>query len=352
MIGVVLHNLINFNSIKRITIAECLILFLFDMNRIDRLSAILIQLQSRRLVKAQQIADKFSISLRTVYRDVHALQEAGVPIIGEAGTGYSLMEGYKLPPVMFNQDEASALLTAAKLMQSKTDATSSKNYSSALDKIKAVLRWAEKDHIEEIDEHIAIVQHSSIRYEAPENLHLQPILKAIANGVVVDIRYTSIEKQEITQRKIEPVGIFNLGSHWHLIAFCRLRNDYRNFRTDKIEKLMLTDEKISKTHPSLQQFLNKTQTEREVKKVVIEVEKEILKYFGDQKYYNGFVKEEIIDDYVRMTFLSGSLQGFARWFMLFGDRAKIIEPLELNNIVTSIAENILKKIEESQLLLT
>src|ERR1700733_8650317 len=111
------------------------------MNRIDRLSAILIQLQSHRLIKAQQIADKFSISLRTVYRDVHALQEAG--------TGYSLMEGYKLPPIMFNADEASALLTAAKLMQSKTDATSSKHYGSALDKIKAVLRLAEKDHIED-----------------------------------------------------------------------------------------------------------------------------------------------------------------------------------------------------------
>src|SRR5678816_3495463 len=115
------------------------------MNRIDRLSAILIQLQSRTLVKAQQIADKFSISLRTVYRDVHALQEAGVPVIGEAGTGYSLMEGYKLPPVMFNEEEASALLTAAKLMQSKTDASSSKHYGSALDKIKAVLRLTEKD---------------------------------------------------------------------------------------------------------------------------------------------------------------------------------------------------------------
>src|SRR6478609_11993277 len=107
------------------------------MNRIDRLAAILIQLQSRRLVKAQDIADKFSISLRTVYRDVRALEEAGVPILGEAGIGYKLMEGYKLPPVMFNQDEASALLTAAKLMQSKTDAKSAQLYASALDKIKA-----------------------------------------------------------------------------------------------------------------------------------------------------------------------------------------------------------------------
>ncbi len=100
------------------------------MNRIDRLAAIVIQLQSRRVVKAQDIAEKFSISLRTVYRDIHALEEAGVPVAGEAGIGYRLMEGYKLPPVMFTQDEASALLTAAKLMQSMSDENSSKHYTS------------------------------------------------------------------------------------------------------------------------------------------------------------------------------------------------------------------------------
>ena len=110
------------------------------MNRIDRLAAILIQLQSRSLVKAQDIATKFSISLRTVYRDVKALEEAGVPVIGEAGSGYRLMEGYKLPPVMFNMDEATALLTASKLVQSKTDAGISKHYTAALDKIRAILR--------------------------------------------------------------------------------------------------------------------------------------------------------------------------------------------------------------------
>src|SRR6266487_605871 len=132
------------------------------MNRIDRLAAILIQLQSRRLVKAQDIAEKFSISLRTVYRDIPALDEAGVPVIGEAGKGYKLMEGYKLPPVMFNQDEASALLTAAKLVQSKTDESTSGHYISALDKIKAVLRMTEKDHIEEIDGHIAVMTHPAI----------------------------------------------------------------------------------------------------------------------------------------------------------------------------------------------
>src|SRR6266496_4900986 len=317
------------------------------MNRIDRLAAILIQLQSRRLVKAQDIAEKFSISLRTVYRDIHALDEAGVPVIGEAGVGYKLMEGYKLPPVMFNQDEASALLTAAKLVQLKTDASISKHYISALDKIKAVLRVSEKDHIEEIDEHIAVMTHPAIVHKPQEELHLQPLLKAIGASSIIEINYTSIEKNETTRRKVEPVGIYNLGNHWYLIAFCQLRNDYRNFRTDKIENLVITEEIISKTHPPLQSFISEMSAERQVQKVVIDVEADIVKYLGEQKYYNGFVKEEKKDEYVRMTFLTGSLMGFSRWYMLFGDHAKIVEPTELNEMISEIAENILKKIEET-----
>src|SRR6266498_3720092 len=322
------------------------------MNRIDRLAAILIQLQTRRLVKAQDISDKFSISLRTVYRDIHALEEGGVPVIGEAGTGYKLMEGYKLPPVMFNQDEASALLTAAKLVQSKTDAGISKHYISALDKIKAVLRLSEKDHIEEIDEHIAVMNHPAIVHQPPAELYLQPLLKAIGTSSVIEINYTSIEKNETTRRKVEPVGIYYLGSHWYLIAFCRLRNDYRNFRTDKIDKLVITEETISKTHPSLQSFISEMSADREVYPVVIDVEADIVKYLGEQKYYNGFVKEENTGDHVRMTFLTGSLMGFSRWFMLFGDHAKIVEPAQLNDMIAEIAENILRKLEKTQILLT
>ena len=322
------------------------------MNRIDRLAAIVIQLQSKRLVKAQEIAGKFCISLRTVYRDIHALEEAGVPVAGEAGIGYRLMEGYKLPPVMFNQEEASAMLTAAKLMQSMSDESSSKHYISALDKIKAVLRLTEKDHLQEIDEHIAVVSHRAFVYEKPSELHLQKILKAISSATVIEINYTSLEKQESSCRKAEPVGIYYQGSHWYLIAFCRLRNDYRNFRTDKINSLMLTSEKIQRTHPPLQSFINQLSAQRKVQKVVIDVDREIIKYFGEQKYYNGFVKEEDNGDNIRMTFLSGSLTGFARWFMLFGDKAAIVEPLQLNDIVIEIAEKILKKVEHNQMLLT
>ncbi len=323
------------------------------MNRIDRLAAMLIQLQSRPLVKAQDMAEKFSISLRTVYRDIKALEEAGVPVIGEAGTGYRLMEGYKLPPIMFNEDEASALLTAAKLMQSMSDGPSSKYYSSALDKIRAVLRLSEKEHISEIDQHIEVVAHPAFIYKKPAELHLPKILKAIASSTILDFHYTSIGKNESLQRKAEPVGIYYQGSHWYLVAWCHLRNDYRNFRTDKINRLMLTNEKITQTHPPLQNFINKMTEQRQLHKVVIEVERDIVKYFGEQKYYNGFVKEEAAgDDYVHMTFLTCSLTGFARWFMLIGDQATVLEPLELNDTIADTAKKILKKVQESQTLLT
>jgi predicted DNA-binding transcriptional regulator YafY len=322
------------------------------MNRIDRFAAILIQLQSRRLVKAQDIADKFSISLRTVYRDVKALEEAGVPVIGEAGSGYKLMDGYKLPPVMFNQEEATALLTASKLVQSKTDSGIIKHYNTALDKIRAILRHSEKDHIEEIDEHIAVMNHPAIAYQPQSELYLQPILNAISGSNVIEINYTTVDKNETTKRQLEPVGIYYLGSHWYLIAWCRLRNDYRNFRTDKISQLKTTGEKINKAHPPLQSFIDKMSEDREVIKVVMDVDVEVVKYLGEQKYYQGFVEEEKQGDVVRMTFLSTSLMGFSRWFMLFGDHAKIVEPLELNDMIAEIAENILKKLEQSQMLIS
>jgi predicted DNA-binding transcriptional regulator YafY len=322
------------------------------VNRIDRLSAILIQLQSRPLVKAQDIAAKFSISLRTVYRDIKALERAGVPIIGEAGTGYRLMDGYKLPPVMFNQNEASALLTAAKLMQSLSDAPSSKHYGSALDKIKAVLRLAEKHHLAELDDHIAVVKQPSFVDERPAELHLSPILQAISAGTVLTFEYTSISKNEQLLRRVDPVGIYLQGSHWYLVTFCHLRNDYRNFRTDKISRMTLTGEKVIKTHPPLQHFLNRITEKKGLHKVVIDVNSTVVKYFGEQKYYHGFLNEETRGEQVRMTFLTASLTGFAHWFLLFGEEATIIEPAVLKEMVAERAEKILKKLEHSGRLLT
>src|ERR1700744_1316012 len=202
------------------------------MNRIDRISAILIQLQSRRVVRANDIAQRFNISLRTVYRDVITLEEAGIPIIGEAGVGYSLMEGYRLPPVMFNKEEATAFLTAEKFVEKLTDTSTASHYQSAMFKVRAVLRSHEKDMLESMDGNIAVFK-GHRNNPLADNDHIQTILNSIAGRNVIAIEYFALHSQETTKREIEPVGIFFLESFWHLIAYCHLRDDYRDFRIDR-----------------------------------------------------------------------------------------------------------------------
>src|SRR5688500_15322575 len=118
------------------------------MNRFDRLTAILIHLQSKRLVVAQDIADRFEISLRTVYRDIQSLEQAGVPVVGEKGLGYSIMEGYRIPPVMFTEEEVIAFLMAEKILENHADIYHSEKFKSAMFKVRAVLRSAEKKALE------------------------------------------------------------------------------------------------------------------------------------------------------------------------------------------------------------
>src|SRR5690554_7087819 len=115
-----------------------------SINRFDRIIAIFIQLQSKRLVKAQELADRFQVSLRTIYRDIRSLEASGIPIVGEAGNGYSLMEGYRLPPIVFTKEEAASFIAAEKLMQQFTDKGLVSSHESAMQKVGCVLVGRER----------------------------------------------------------------------------------------------------------------------------------------------------------------------------------------------------------------
>lgn len=316
------------------------------MNRIDRVTAILIQLQSKRVVKAQEIADRFTISLRTVYRDIKTLEEAGIPVIGEAGVGYSIMEGYRLPPVMFTQEEATAFLTAEKLVEKLTDASTREMYKAAMFKIKSVLRLAERDHMENMEQHIEVIDSPYFSQHKNETAYLQNILKAIAEKSVINIDYFAEHSQEKSNRNIEPIGIFFMSRYWYLIAWCTLRKDYRTFRIDHIKYLSITAIHFEKEHPALKSFLSKVSKEKELHTVVMKVEKDVLKYLGEQKFYNGFVSQKDIgNNKVEMVFLTESLTSFARWYLLFGESAEIITPRELIDAVKKNLDTLSKKLQ-------
>ena len=201
------------------------------MNRIDRLTAILIQLQTKRVVKAQEIADRFNISLRTVYRDIRALEEAGIPIGSEAGLGYYLVEGYHLPPVMLDKDEAGALLVSQKLVEKFTDASIAQHIDSAMYKIRSVLKETDKDYLQNLDSTIQVYNSLSQSHQHDSIDYMSQLQQAISSKRKIEIEYTNLLKKSST-RILEPLGMIFYATHWHIIAWCNLRDDYRDFRID------------------------------------------------------------------------------------------------------------------------
>ena len=310
------------------------------MNRVDRLHAILVHLQSKRRVTAQELADRFHLSLRTVYRDVKALEESGIPIIGESGIGYSIMEGYRLPPVMFTQEEASALLLGGKFINRFTDTSVKKYFDSAMFKIKAVLRSSDKDHVEALDSRVAI-ETGPVPIDEDVSLHLTAMRQAIVDKKVIDIEYYSTYKEETTRREAEPIGLFYYAQAWHFIGWCRLRSDYRDFRLDRIRKLTMKDEIFDDSaHPSLAEYVSRLKDERELQEVVVSFTKDVAKYMGSQKYYMGYVSEEEKNGRIYMRFLTAHLENMARWLLMYTTDARIESPDSLKEIRYKLIEGL------------
>jgi predicted DNA-binding transcriptional regulator YafY len=224
-----------------------------DTKRLSRLVAILTQLQARRLVTSTKLAEKFGVSTRTIYRDLKALEQAGVPILTEDGKGYTLMEGYKIPPIMFTESQANALILSEQLVLKNRDSSLIKDYGEAIDKIKAVLRQSEKDKANLLSLRTKFAKLDN--FEINSNI-LSSLQTALTNFYLVNFEYVNAENKE-SKRTVEPFALLNISEGWLLVAFCRLRKEFRYFRLDRIQKLQVQQEVFTPHKMTLQEFFEK-----------------------------------------------------------------------------------------------
>lgn len=222
-----------------------------DRTRLSRLTAILVLLQSRKLITASLLAQKFDISVRTVYRDIKALENAGIPVLAEEGKGYTLMEGYALPPVMFTETEANALVTVEQLVLKNKDASLVRDYGEAVTRVKAVLRHSLKARSELLAQRIVSRQNPE---ETRTSNHLSALQLALTHFKTVQLRYCSMENSTVTNRIIEPFALYSTQENWILIAWCRLRQDFRSFRLDRIERVQTLAEHFTPHKLTLQEY--------------------------------------------------------------------------------------------------
>jgi predicted DNA-binding transcriptional regulator YafY len=316
------------------------------MNRIDRLSAILIMLQTKKIVTAAEIGIRFNICLRTVYRDLKALDEAGVPIGAEAGKGYYLVDGYHLPPVMFTAEEAGAMLLAGKLVDGFSDASVKLYYNQAIDKIKSVLPETHRDFIVQLDEHVRVFHQIDSDKTTLSNSFISVIQKSLSEQKCLKINYSAQYNKSNSERIIEPLGLCFYGFKWHLIAFCKLRNDYRDFRLDRIEKLtILSDECKQKGYLSVNDYFSRMWESNALYNVVVQFDKNIVPIISGTRYYFGFYEEAEFSEYLEMRFAVNDYNYIANWLLTLGLSVKSVQP----EIIGEIIKNQVKKLADKYL---
>lgn len=309
------------------------------MKRIERMHAILLQLQSKRVVTAQEIANNFGTSLRTVYRDIRSLEESGVPIGAEAGIGYFLNESYTLPPVMFTTEEVFALITAAPFMKSMTTNQTVKSFDKALLKIKAIMPHHQKDRLAALESKIAVKTGISQPSATNESAYLFSIQQALADSKLLTIKYKAVDATE-TERQIKPLTLCYYMLKWHLIAHCTLRNEIRDFRLDRITALELSSISFQKMAFNLDEYFKNGMNHTEWHKITLLVSKSTLSAIDIGKYWHGYIEQIETEKGIEVRFLNPDLNYFAKWLLSISPVPKIIEPAELTSKVKELVKQL------------
>lgn len=221
------------------------------MSQLPRLISILTLLKSKRLLTATELSERFDVSVRTIYRDVRKLEEAGVPVITIEGKGYSLLEGYSVAPVQFTEKEANALITAQSLVKHTQDESFIRDFDDAMIKVKSVFKTSILENSERLNSKIHVFQNY---WEDLSSNALSEIQLAITHLKFMEINYQKADDPEVSFRKIEPYTIISTNRKWILIAWCYLREDYRSFRIDRIRHFKVLNEKFDDRNFVLREY--------------------------------------------------------------------------------------------------
>lgn len=310
------------------------------MNRTDRLFAIILELQAKGQRRAHDLAETFEVNKRTIYRDVQALSEMGVPVVAIPGQGYSLMEGYFLPPLRFTTDEATMLLLGADFVAQNFDAQYRAAALSASRKLAAVLPDAVKANVQYLQNSIRFVSMNELT-ERQAEIVLQ-LRRAVVECKTVRFDYYARFGDNAapqTKRQADPYGIANLDGRWYLIAYDHVRRARRNFRIDRIEKLEL----LNKSFTRPREFHITQQDSPRERPVVIRAlfTPASARWVREARYYFVTAASDT-DDGLLVTLRVRDVREAMQWLLSWGSQVRVLEPASLRELLRVEAEKMLE----------
>ncbi|HLZ22107.1 MAG TPA: YafY family protein [Ktedonobacterales bacterium] len=312
------------------------------MNRTDRLLAVVLELQGKGWQRAEDLAATFECSRRTIYRDLQALGQAGVPLVSVPGRGYSLMEGYFLPPLSFGTDEATMLLLGSDFMAQHFDAQYRAAAQSAGRKIAGVLPERLRGEVRELRESIHFVG-EGVSARPLEAAKLQTLRRAILARERVRFYYTARYgadgPRQPHAREADPYALINVGGVWYLSAYCHLRRAVRNFRLDRMDDVSVLE--TSFTRPEGFQAERRTLFEPGSFDVRIHFAPEVVRWVREAPSFFAIAEEEAPDGGLLVTLHVRHESEILQWLLSWGRHVRVLEPEALCQRHAEEAESIL-----------
>ena len=301
------------------------------MNRIDRLFAILLALQHKRRIRAQDLARQFEVSKRTIYRDMSALNQMGIPLAALPGEGFELVEGYYLPPLMFTENEAVALLLGSRLLTQQSAGSLTQSADSALAKIKVALPEQVRERSEALTSIIGfITRRAKFDLDDPQLLLIQ---NAIQEKKVLHLRYRGYQKANITERDVEPHQLFYADGVWYLEAYCRMRKGMRDFRLSRMENITVRHEVFHRKRtgkPQLQPIIV----------IKIRFMPGAVRWVREQQHYGYQHDEKESQQGTVMVYHVNQASEIIPWILGWGTSAEVLSPKELRQTLRETALNL------------
>ncbi len=288
------------------------------MKQMDRRLLILMRLREERPVRAADLAEVCECSVRTIYRDIDALCDAGVPVAAMPGEGYRLVEGYHLPPIAFTAEEAVQLLLGSDLALGLGTAGQRDATKSAAAKVEAALRPETREEVDRLRERIRVSP-----WAPQETTQWLPLLQqAVIHDRELALRYHSFGSDELTERQVEPHYLVHYGNDWHLVAYCRLRQEMRDFRAGRIREAKLLDERFERP---AEVDLKSTHHEGEYQEVRVWIEASSVPWAREAPAY-GLRGEEQSEGGSVFVYESRDLRRLMPWLLSWGASARVLSP--------------------------
>ena len=308
------------------------------MKQMDRRLLILTRLREERPVRAADLAEDCECSVRTVYRDIDALCQAGIPVAALPGEGYRLAPGYHLPPIALTAEEAIQLLIGSDLALGLGTEDQRQAVRSAAAKVEAVLRPETRREVEHLRERIRVS--GWMRHEPS---HWLPLLqRAVTNDQVLFIRYHSFGSDEVTERKVEPYSLIFYGDDWHLVGYCRLRESIRDFRAARIQDAEVLSEGFVRPR-GLAPEIDDMQTPPQQVRVWIEAT--VLPWARETPAF-GFDREEVAEGGSVFVYNCWDIRRLLPWLLGWGASARVLSPPDVVSRVRQEAEALVQAYPE------